>query len=563
MSPDGLRISVTEYPVRGGSAVLVIDAQTGGVLARYDAPDDLQVIETVWLEDRVYASAISPAGSAIYDVTGGFAMVLDCGKSNVKDLDEFGGAIAFSSDITGVREFYAMHEGKAYRMTVSAQGGDDFCFTPALDTLVYTGLTASGRHIYKTPVSGLPEPVPADFGTAHAYELARDIQTPVPIDKDSVIVLPEPSRYNRFAHLLRVHSWAPVYVSTDAISELSFESITSSAGLGASVFFQNELETLVGSAAYGATFDDDGWHHTVETKFTYSGLYPKFEATLSLGSDPARQYFLQKWYSGFAGHEGLGARNLDGIPSFNASLLAYVPLNLSSGGWYRGIVPQLRFGLSNSYITYNPSSPMNRLTASVRGYVVSGTPSNGIYPRLGAGMEAGWSGRVGSTWLFAPNAYLFGYGYLPGILRSHGIKLTATLQAPLGSAMYTERYATVLPRGMDSYVDLASLLSSYPFQSRFTFDYAFPFLPLDWSALCPVAYVRNLECTLHADGSFFTAGGSDRMALASAGADLCVVLGNLAWVPYPTRIGVSGWWNWGAPEDKKPWNIGLVFNVDF
>ena len=50
--------------------------------------------------------------------------------------------------------------------------------------------------------------------------------------------------------------------------------------------------------------------------------------------------------------------------------------------------------------------------------------------------------------------------------------------------------------------------------------------------------------------------------MASAGADLCVVLGNLAWVPFTTRIGASAYWNFGAPAGYDPYYVGMVFNVD-
>ena len=407
-----------------------------------------------------------------------------------------------------------------------------------------------------------------DFRTPHRYELAADLQAPLPIDRDSVIVIPEPQDYDRAKNLFRFHSWAPLYVSPDAVSELSFESVFSTVSLGATAFFQNDLETLYGTVAYGAFPGDNGkWSHLLETKFTYSGLYPKIEASVMLDSDPASLYFLQLSYSSFSRQLGLSRSTVEGVPSLDANVRMYIPLNYSSGGWRRGVVPQIQAGVSNSLITHGGLAPMNRISASLRGYVISSMPTAAVYPRLGAGLEAGWNGRFGAMEIFSPNAYLFGYGYLPGILRTHGIKLTATAQMPLSEVYFNDRYATVLPRGMTSLGSLASAVNNYRFQSRVTFDYAFPFLPVDWSALSPVAYVRNFECTLHADGSYFTGVPSGYplpavRTLASVGADLCVVLGNLAWMPFTTRVGVSAYWNFGAPADAKPYHIGMVFNMD-
>ena len=561
VSPDGLRIAVTEYPAEGGSSLLVIDACTAEVLARYDAPDGLQIVESVWIGDEIFVSAMERSGFGIYSASGDFRQVLSCGNSVVEDIWSWDGALYFCSDQTGVFELYRLDDGKAYRLTSSPQGGAEYCFCG--DGVYFSAPGRDGKFIFRTALDELPSPVGEDFRTPHRYEFAEDLQAPCPVDRDSLVTVPEPQRYNRLLHLFRFHSWAPLYVSTDAVSDLSFENIFTSVSLGATAFFQNDLETLYGTVAYGA-FPADKWKHQLETRFTYAGLYPKIEASLSLDSDPASLYYLQSFYSSFSRKLGFTRSTFEGVPSFNSMVKVYIPFNFSSGGWYRGVVPQVQAAVSNSIVTHGGLVPMNRVAASLRGYIVSSIPSSGIYPRLGAGLEAGWSGRIGTTEIFSPNAYLFGYGYLPGFLRTHGIKLTATAQVPLSDSYINDRYATVLPRGMTSFSTLASEVSNYGFQSRVTLDYAFPFLPVDWSALCPVAYVRNFECTLHADGSYFTLAPSGRSsrALASVGADLCVVLGNLAWMPFTTRIGVSAYWNFGAPSDLQPYHIGMVFNMD-
>ena len=580
VSPDGWRLAVTEYPVQGGSSLLVLDAVSGEVLARYDAPAGLQVIESAWIGERLLVSGVDASCEGIFDATDGFRLLLDCGRANVKDLSVCGGELHFASDLTGVYELYRFTgEGAAQRLTSSVQGGIGYAFTDS--TLVFSALGAGGRHLVATPLEELPQPVRADFSVPHRYELAADLQAPRPVDRDSLVVIPEPEDYNRLAHIFRFHSWAPVYVSPDAVSDLSFETIASSASLGATAFFQNELETMVGSVAYGAFYDWNGhWSHLGETKFTYSGLYPKIETTLSVDSNPASTYFLQVGYTSFSRRMAFSWKEAPGVPSLNASVLVYVPMSFSSGGWYRGLVPQVRASVSNSVVIHGNIVPMNRISASLRGYVVSATAPSAIYPRLGLGLETGWSGRIGSLDIFSPNAYVYAYGYLPGFMRTHGIRLTATAQMPQGDGLLSERYVSVLPRGMSTYSSLASSVTTYPVQSRFTFDYAFPFLPLDWGGMSPVAYVRNLECTLHADGSFFGGDffssfgsfggvggsgggpGNDRLGLGSVGADLCVVLGNLAWAPFTTRVGVSAWWNFGAPAEFQPYHIGLVFNMD-
>ncbi|MBR0029602.1 MAG: hypothetical protein IJP55_05090 [Bacteroidales bacterium] len=566
-SPDGSRLSVSEYPVEGGSALLEIDAVSGEVLSRYEAPAGMQVLESEWKDGGLVVSALTGAGMGIYKVgTGGFELLLDCGHAAVEDLFCREGKLYFSSDLGGVCELYRFDEAGrcAWRITNSIQGASSYCFAPDGLSLVCSVLRPGGRVLCEMPVSGLPEPTRADFSTPHRYEFADDLTAGGPGVPDTgvEVQLPEPQRYSRLGHLIRFHSWAPLYVDYDAIETMSFESITSAAGLGATAFFQNDLGTMTGTVAYNAGYADKKWTHKAETKFTYSGFYPVIEADFEIDSGNPSLYYLKSYYSRFAHRISFTRDPIDNYPSFSGSLLAYVPFKFSSGGWSRGFIPQLRWTFTNSLVTRGNLALMNRLSASVRGYCVQGVPQSRIYPKWGFGLEAGWSGRPGGMSIFNPNAYVYGYGYLPGFMDTHGWRVSATLQKPLGEALFNERFIAVMPRGMGAYSELASTLANYPFQGRLCLDYAFPFAPLDWSGLGPVAYVRNFECTLHGDLSRFWGTGSAQN-LSSIGADLCVVLGNLLWVPLDTRIGVSYYYNLGIPSNLNPHSVGMVFNVSF
>ncbi|MBQ2228898.1 MAG: hypothetical protein II424_00640, partial [Bacteroidales bacterium] len=108
-----------------------------------------------------------------------------------------------------------------------------------------------------------------------------------------------PLPYNRLGHLFRFHSWAPVYVDYDAIEDMSFETLTTTAGLGATAFFQNHLNTMTGVVAYNAAPGKEAWSHRGEVRFTYSGFYPVIEANFSISSVPPSLYFLKTQFSDF------------------------------------------------------------------------------------------------------------------------------------------------------------------------------------------------------------------------------------------------------------------------
>lgn len=566
VAPDGGKIAVTEYAWNGGYSILVLDTQTGKELDRFVAPDGVQPVETEWVGGRVYASAIAAGGLGIYDAGDGFRRLLDCGHSAVKQLFVHDGTLYFTSDLGGVDELYAFKPGagQAYRITNTAQGAQSFCFLPD-GGLAYSMLTRDGRYIYSTAADELPEPLAADFAVNHRYEFAEDLTAGGPgvIDSELSFPVEQSKPYSRLANAFRFHSWAPVYVDYDAVEDLSFDALTSSAGLGAIAFTQNELSTLQGSIAYNAGYNSDHWVHKGEAKLTYSGFYPVIELGASISSDAPSRYFLHRTFSDFTNIISLTHEQIEGIPSVNASALIYVPMNFSSGGWYRGFVPQVRWNVSNNTVSRGNLAPLNRLSASVRGYVMKATPTSCLYPKLGIGAETGWSGRPGVQNIFNSNAYFYTYGYLPGFFDTHGVRLSGIVQVPVGDALFVERYASVMPRGMGEYSDLASKSGRYPVQSRATLDYAFPFLSIDWSGLGPVAYVRNLECTLHGDYAFF--GGSKSLSdmhLGSVGAELCVVLGNLIWIPNDTRIGVKYYYNMGIPDGLNPHFVDMVFSID-
>lgn len=615
-SPDGPAVAVTEYPVRGGSAVRILDGRTGETLRRYPAPDSLQVVETAWDGGRLIASAVSDAGSGLYDVTEGYRPILSPEPVRIKQLRSSGEGVLFVSDANGVNELYRLGEDGAARLTNHRFGASEFLPDASGDSLTFAALTPAGRLLYR---EALPAVVPysparplsawpvADRLSDQESALAPLNQsTPHVVPGDAKDLFSSPRPYRKLPHLLKLHSWAPLYIDYDAVADASFESIASSAGLGATAFLQNELGTATAIAGYSAARSvvDDvaAWYHSFHGKFTYSGLYPVIELSTDIGGRVARQHRFQTVIRSGSATSSIEGESTE-VPYFRVSARAYVPLDFSRAGWFRGLVPSVSAQLSNDmvcttemfqklvYITGDKPGyyriaagaspgrnlPLTRVTASVRGYAMTGTARSGIYPRWGIGAEAGFGLRPGITAMLAPSAFAYVYGYVPGMMDTHGIRLSALHQERLGGR-FPDNTISVLPRGMTGVRNLFSFIQShYGSQTRLTFDYAMPLLPLDWSGLSPVAYVRNFELTAHADaclpgGRTGGASGAERRPdlLYSVGADLAVRLGNLLWVPYATRIGVSFNFNGStiaealSSEDITipATHFGLVFSVD-
>lgn len=560
------KYAAIEYSTSGSSTVVILNPEDGSVTERYPAPEGLEPTDLCWLGEKLYTTAIDSAGTGIFDPLKGYEKVFDGGCSTISELKPYGEErLAFVCDKSGTTQVYSYDFDKKVcsKLTNTPNGCSDF--TILKDSIYLSTLSPSGKNIFVTQVDNIVDN--SNFNELKLSFIASCISEQEKSKFDSLnrkISFLEGRdytvrRYSKLGHLLRFHSWAPVYVDYDAIESLSFSSLGSSAGLGASLFFQNDLGTSKGYLGYHAAPGKERWNHSGHLKFTYEGWYPVFELSASLNEREKTQYQLTREikddYYLFKIVNSPTEK-----PLLAGSIKTYIPLKFNSDGLFRGIVPTLTWTVTNDVLsTWEDPSPrlMNRLTGSLRAYIIQKTPSSCIYPRLGFGVEGGFNFRPGLTDVFAGNSYLYAYAYLPGLLRTHGIKLSAMYEGHFGSGMFCESYLSIAPRGFTAQEAL-SKMARYETQAKFTVDYALPFANVDWSFLCPVAYIRNFELFLHADYSYMSSAKANADYLYSAGADVNAVLGNLLWIPYTTRIGCTFDWK----SDNTPY-WGLNFSIDF
>lgn len=613
-SPDGKLIAATEYPYEGGTRAVVLNAEDGSLVNRYIAPDGLQIVECVWVDGRLVASGICENGFALYDVLDGFSTLLEPQQVKIKQLRSDGSTLYFISDRTGVNELYSLRDGSVKQLSRSRYGISDYII-PEGNELVCSILGTDGRMVHKVQISDGEE---VDFSDIYRDPIsdrlsAQERELVVPdssilaergvdvealrrqLEEKPAVELSEPKPYRKLAHPFRIHSWAPLYVNYDDIESLSFDNIYYLATLGATVFFQNMLGTVSGSFGYKAEPDHGEWLHSLHGKVKYTGLYPVIEASIDIGGGNARSYIRNSYDAKGILSMSTVSSALTSLPSVSGKVKAYVPLNFSSGGWYRGLVPQVQYAFSNDL--YNTSLlhwkytdmvgqsyfydangceggkavPLSRLCLSVRGYSVLGTAKSAVYPRLGLGFEAGYNFRPGLSDIYTPNAFAYLYGYVPGLVEGHGVRLSATVQKEM-NGIYKESYASVMPRGYASdYSTLTFLASQFPLQSCLTADYAFNALPVDCSLLGAAAYIRNFQFGLHFDGGVYGGAGSGAETLFSGGGSVALKLGNLLWIPYETKIGVTYSCNFGPLYDYMNENgaelqrhyTGMIFSIDF
>lgn len=617
-APSQSQIAATRYEQNGRSYLDIIGSNTGNVIRSFEAPDTLQLLESVWIDNDIYVTAISDNGYGIYRIglddtikaEEGWETILEPQPVKMKDFSVWNNELIFTCDRTGVNELYHLDPatGKLIQKTSTRYGAEDFQYSG--NWLYYSSQTLDGKRIFRTLTDSLMnrQVNPEDIHHYHIAEAVTAQEKAIAQEKEAVtdkqVTISAPERYRKFPHAFNLHSWAPLYVNVDNIMNMSYDYIWQAASLGATGIFQNKLSTAVGELGYSAHKDPYNaakWRHSAHGRFTYSGFYPVIEASINFNDRAARQYNAYAYLlpDGKASME-VSSRELS-IPYIEGTLSTYIPFNFSSGGWYKGVIPRLSYRIGNDkfntglvimnmeehntisengeYTTgYNPvfirqtdgkNTFRHSLTGSLRAYTMLGTANSAVYPRWGIGVEAGASGSIESSRYMSPMGYLYLYGYVPGIIKEQGLRLTIISQQKLRSdAVFGQPIVSTLPRGLSSNVSLASWLSIQNSNiTKLTADYAIPVFIGDISLGGNLFSIKRLVVTPHFD---YTIIGNQ--GLLSAGSSLILDMHSILTLEWPCSFGVTMSYNGGPSFNKiadesgitlDHFFVGPTFNVSF
>ena len=615
LSPSGGMMATVEYRVDGSSSLTAVDPVGGDIRWSVKGPSGVQLIETAWIGDDVLVTGITDEGYGIYRYSGGrWSVVLEPQPVMVKDFQTYGDEIMFTSDRTGVNELYHLNPrtGELRQKTVTRYGASDFAYDNEGKYLYYSSQTLKGMKVFRTAVEDLVDRK-ADFTQKHTWVLAEALaqqenavaqaQGADSAVTDVEVNFSQPRRYRKFPHMFNIHSWAPLYVNVDNIMNMSYDYTWQAASLGATAIMQNRLSNASGEFGYSAhkdPYDPSKWRHSGHARFIYSGLYPVFEMKVDFNDRAALQYCATAYRMDDRTGMSISSRTLD-VPYISGSLSMYIPWDFSSGGWYRGVIPQLTYRISNdkfntslavaedmdryvwseteggfvngdsfsfSDASVGKNTFRHSLSGSLRAYTVLSTPNSAVYPKWGIGAEAGAMGSFESWQYLSPMGYGYLYGYVPGIIPTHGIKLTALHQIKLSDSPFGQAMVNVMPRGLNSNSSLLSWLSiRNGNMTKFTADYAFPVYIGDLALGGNFFSIKRLVVNPHFD--YTLAGG---YGLFSAGAELILDMNSILTLEWPCSFGITYSYNGGSGFDVFAAQSGLslgrhyvgpTFNVSF
>ena len=602
--------AVIEYHPDGSSAVNIINLATDRTVRAIEAPDSVQFVEVASIGNSLYATGISKNGYGIYENVGDtdWKLALSPQPVMIKDFSAIDGDLMFASDRTGVNELYHFDptSGDVTQKTSTRYGASDFQYSTDRKTLYYSSQTLMGKHIFRTSTDSLLNRR-VRFDSLYRYQLAdklsaqeaeaakkQNAAAAVTL-KENDIKLSEPKRYRKVPHMFNFHTWFPAYVSVNNImNSLSFDPMWETLSLGVSGVFQNNLSTAYGEVGYSAhkdPYNETKWRHSGHFKMTYTGLYPIFELALDFNDRAARQFNPTYYINGDLAAISIYSKEMKS-PFFSGKLSTYVPFSFSSRGWSRGFIPRIsytitndRFNSSMAILSSEPrygsvqGNPVfvkatdgknglrQYLQGSVRAYTMQNIPNSAVYPRWGVGIEAGALGSLGLSYYFSPMGYLYGYGYIPGFIRTQGLRLTAMCQTKLKkSAFFSQQAVDILPRGLSSTVNLGSYVSQYNSTvAKFTADYAIPVYIGDVTLGGNWLAIKRLVLYPHFDYSLVGQNGG----LWSAGIDLTADLHAIITLEIPFSVGLTFSWNggnaWGSITNNgitmNKWFLGPVFNI--
>jgi hypothetical protein len=212
------------------------------------------------------------------------------------------------------------------------------------------------------------------------------------------------------------------------------------------------------------------------------------------------------------------------------------------------------------------------MSGSVRAYTMLGTPNSAVYPKFGIGIEAGATGSLGLKEFISPMGYLYGYGYLPGLVPQQGLKLTAMYQRKLSPDSYFgQATVTTVPRGLKNNANLMSYLSIYNDNlTNFSADYAIPIYIGDLAIGGSFLYVKRMVLTPHFDFNLV----ENKPSLFSVGTSLTFNLESIVFLTWPCSVGVTYSYNSGFNGQFQKLSeeygielgrhfVGPVFSVSF
>jgi hypothetical protein len=548
-------IAASLFTEEGESRIVLMNKESGEEYRQYPTPANVFVKDlAMGGRDTIYAVAIGDRGISLMQLdtrSGEWEELMKPTVANITSPFFRDGSLYFESGLNGINNIYRLPvaDGKAYRLTSSRFGA----FQPAVsadgDTLLFADYRAKGYRIARLPLDSL-EKEEADFAQPARFTLAETLAEQEGFNPDASELKPvdfSPRPYRKASALFNVHSWAPIYYNVNDILNGGATDFASVARPGVTLISQNALNTAITQAAW---YYYRGRHHGM-VDFLYKGWLPVVRMSLDYGGEA----FDIRWIENDKGNMlpvnlPTGRTLLDGL------LQVYLPLNLTSNHYVRGVQPAVSYYFTNNaYQQYGKTAMayFQYMLSEVRLYNYRRMAQQHILPRLGFQLRLQYVDMLHNTTNFSQLYAARLTTYWPGIMPDHSLMVRASYQyqPENGKPLYVPKQLLESPRGYD-----------YTYRTRqqaaLKVDYAFPVVSPDL-ALGSLAYLRRLRVNLFYDATYNQERKQSGWTVQSSyGGDL-IVDWNALRLSFPLTTGIRI----AQPTSDLPPTVEALFSVRF
>jgi hypothetical protein len=481
LSPDGKRIVTVQVTEDNRYSLVILDVETGNILAGYPTPGNYFPDHPAWsLDGKGIAVVLTRSEGkclAVADAaTGDYETLLPFSNTEISKPCFSTDYIYFTGAYTGTDNLFAfdLKTKEVHQVTSSRFGATDAIASPDGKRLYFSEYSANGYAIAMTEAdpSGLKTIDPL---VPHNWELADHLAgqenfifNSADVPDSAYTVKP----YRKGLNLFNFHSWAPLYVDLDNTEDVY---------PGIMLMSQNLLGTS--TAIAGFSYDPNEETGRYYLKYSYEGYYPVFDLSADYGlrrgvhNDTADSAKISYRYN-----------------ELNLSTGLRVPLNWNIRSWFVGAQPYAGYTLT--FLKMVPGSELeftrdrvNSLDYRLVLYAQSRQSEKDLQPRWGQFAELNYRHTPFDP---DPKNSIFaaeGWFYLPGIAKHQGIRIYAGYQ---DRDQYYSTYSGMLtiPRGYSGiYADRAFSGSV---------GYMAPLFYPDWNA-GPVFYLKRIKAAAYYD----------------------------------------------------------------
>jgi hypothetical protein len=461
------KIAVFEHEPDGQNNIVII-SWSGKKLNSYPVTGNMPVVDMVADDNgKIFAVLTGKNGNAIFRFdpdTLLWEKLSDYQRTDMGSLRMCGKLLLFESGYNGVQNIYSLDTSSLFveRLTNSMYGSFSGTLSGDGSKLYVSDYSAKGHRIASINMKRR-NTKPVTFDNPYKFKTAEKLsdQESFNIDEHDFgdTVRYESKPYGKVANLFNVHSWFPFYLDLDEATE-NYRFEFNRVKPGVLLLSQNSLNTLVSQVSY--YYDNSTNNHHGFMSLKYSGLFPVLNFKMNVGG--------QKYRVSYDNSYTYVLKNQNRM---NMTFSAYLPLNFTVDHSIRGLQPFVNLKYDDGF-TGSSGQRYGYLYTGIYYYKYDALAHNDIFPRFGRQI---WLNYVGNPYNDMSELIIGKINlYMPGILRDHGLRLSASVQRQLMSAgtryYFAEQYVDIA-RGY-VYKDYVGEEKIYTLKGDYSFPIVYP-----------------------------------------------------------------------------------------